>query len=131
MPSARRPIGGAARVKRIYGVDLQDPSVTWRTHGEPLGTVAKRLLRDVLEDLDARSITVPDKLEGAGVTADGRLFLATDNDGVEENRGAVLQGAAGHWACPASGLSSIRRSEVSMKVVHCECGLDVEAESDD
>lgn len=50
----------------------------------------KTLLRDVLDDLDARSISLPDKLEGLGVTAGGELFLATDNDGVDENYGETL-----------------------------------------
>jgi phytase-like protein len=77
-----------ARVKRIYGVDLED--VDWRPHGQPLDTVRKRLLRDVLDELDERSISVPDKLEGLGVTDDGRMFLATDNDGVDENYGETL-----------------------------------------
>ena len=83
-------IAGEARVKRLYAVDLRDAAVTWREHGEPLDTVRKRLVRDVLGDLDARSITVPDKLEGSAVTADGRLFLATDNDGVDDNYGETL-----------------------------------------
>ncbi len=63
-----------ARVKRVYGVDPADPSVTWREHGQPLDTVRKTLLRDVLVDLAARSISVPDKLEGLGVTTDGRVW---------------------------------------------------------
>jgi hypothetical protein len=83
-------IASDARVKRLYAVDLADPAVTWRPHGEPLDTVGKRLLRDVLGDLDARSITVPDKLEGTAVGADGRLYLVTDNDGVDENYGETL-----------------------------------------
>ncbi len=33
---------------------------------------------------------MPDKLEGLGLTADGRIFLATDNDGVDENYGETL-----------------------------------------
>ena len=41
-------------------------------------------------DLDAQSISVPDKLEGLGVTAAGEVFLATDNDGVDENYGETL-----------------------------------------
>ena len=81
-------IAGEARVKRLYTVDLR--SVAWRPHGQPLDTARKRLLRDVIDDLDRRSITVPDKLEGMGLTADGRLFLATDNDGVEDNYGETL-----------------------------------------
>ena len=52
--------------------------------------VEKTLLRDVLDDLDARSISVPDKLEGLAVTRHGRAYLATDNDGVDENYGETL-----------------------------------------
>ena len=47
-------------------------------------------MRDVRGDLDAHSISVPDKLEGLGVAADGEVFLATDNDGVDENYGETL-----------------------------------------
>jgi DNA-binding beta-propeller fold protein YncE len=90
-------LAGQARVKRLFGVDLDDPSVTWRGHGEPLDTVDKRLLRDVLGDLDAASITVPDKLEGVGVGRDGRLYLVTDNDGVDENYGETVFLGLGDW----------------------------------
>lgn len=87
-----------ARVKRIYGVDLTDPDVEWRPHGEPLDVVEKSLLRDALPDLDRRSISVPDKLEGLAVTADRRVLLATDNDGVDENYGeALLFGLGPTW----------------------------------
>src|SRR5262249_1960589 len=79
-----------ARIKRVYGVDLTDPKVAWKPFGEELDTVSKTLLRDVLGDLDARSISVPDKLEGLGVTKDGDVYLATDNDGVDENYGETL-----------------------------------------
>jgi hypothetical protein len=85
-----------ARVKRVYGVDLTDPAVTWREHGQPLDTVAKTLLRDVRGDLADRSISVPDKLEGLGITADGDVWLATDNDGVDENYGETLFFDLGH-----------------------------------
>lgn len=44
-------------------------------------------MRDVLDDLDDASVSTPDKLEGLGVTADGRAFMVTDNDGVDENYG--------------------------------------------
>lgn len=81
---------GEAEVKRIYGVDLTDPSVAWKAHGETLDTVSKTLLRDVLGDLGAQSISVPDKLEGLGVSKHGRVYLATDNDGVDENLGETL-----------------------------------------
>jgi hypothetical protein len=77
-----------ARIKRIYGVDLS--SVAFAPYGDPLPVVSKTLLRDVLDDLDHRSISVPDKLEGVAVTADEHVFLATDNDGVDENYGETL-----------------------------------------
>jgi hypothetical protein len=77
-----------ARVKRIYRVDLRD--VEWREHGGPLDVARKTLMRDVLDDLDEHSISVPDKLEGVAVTRDRRVFLATDNDGVDENYGETL-----------------------------------------
>ena len=44
----------------------------------------------MLPDLDERSVSVPDKLEGVAITADDRVFLATDNDGVDENYGETL-----------------------------------------
>jgi hypothetical protein len=77
-----------ARVKRIYGVDLDD--VETRPYGEELEVVDKFLLRDVLDELDENSISIPDKLEGLAVTRDRKVFLATDNDGVEENYGETL-----------------------------------------
>jgi Esterase-like activity of phytase/LVIVD repeat len=83
-------LAGNARIKRLYRVDLFDPGVTWRPFGQPLDVVKKTLLADVLDDLDERSISVPDKLEGVGVTRNGRIYLATDNDGVDENYGETL-----------------------------------------
>lgn len=81
-------LGQEARVKRIYGVD--PASVDWMPHGEPLETLTKSLLRDVYTDLDRASISVPDKLEGLAVTAGHQLYLATDNDGVDENYGETV-----------------------------------------
>ncbi len=81
-------IAGEARVKRIFKVDLK--KIAWRAHGQPLDTARKTLLRDVIDDLDEHSISIPDKLEGTALTRDGRFFLATDNDGVEENYGETL-----------------------------------------
>jgi hypothetical protein len=77
-----------ARIKRIYGIDPE--SVEFLPYGEQLPVLAKTLLRDVLDDLDAHSISTPDKLEGTAVGADGKLWLATDNDGVDENYGETL-----------------------------------------
>jgi hypothetical protein len=82
-------IGLNAQLKRIYGIDLED--VEWKPFDStPLDVFDKTLLNDVLSELDERSISVPDKLEGVGITADERVFLATDNDGVDENYGETL-----------------------------------------
>jgi DNA-binding beta-propeller fold protein YncE len=77
-----------ARIKRLYAITPSD--VDFAAYGEALPVLEKTLARDVLEDLDAHSISVPDKLEGVGLTKDGRLYLATDNDGNDENYGETL-----------------------------------------
>jgi hypothetical protein len=77
-----------ARIKRIYGVDLDD--VETAPYGPDLPVVEKFLLSDVLDELDENSISIPDKLEGVAVTRDRKVFLVTDNDGVDENYGETL-----------------------------------------
>jgi hypothetical protein len=66
---------------------MVSPRARWvasvRDH-RPLPVLAKTLLRDVLDDLDAASISGPDRLEGLAVAADGQVYLA-DKDGVDEN----------------------------------------------
>lgn len=79
--------GLEARIKRVYGVTL-DPA-DFRPIGEELVVVEKTLLADLLDELDAASISVPDKLEGLGVE-DGRVHVATDNDGVDDNYGETI-----------------------------------------
>lgn len=81
-------LGQEARVKRIYAIEPTAATVT--PHGTPLPVLAKVLLRDVLSELDAASISVPDKIEGLGVTANRRAFIVTDNDGVDENYGETV-----------------------------------------
>ena len=77
-----------ARIKRLYAFSPSE--VEFAAYGGELPVLSKRLVRDVLGDLEAHSISVPDKLEGVGLTPSGRLFLATDNDGVDENYGETL-----------------------------------------
>ena len=88
-------LGQEARIKRIYGIDPS--SVTFKAHGQPLETLSKTLLRNAYPDLDAASISVPDKLEGLGVAADGAVYAVTDNDGVDENYGETVFLRLGHW----------------------------------
>ena len=81
-------LGFDARIKRIYAIDPE--SVDFAEHGQPLPVLDKELLGDVIDELDKASISVPDKLEGLAVTIDGRTFIVTDNDGVDENYGETV-----------------------------------------
>lgn len=94
-------VGADARIKRIYGVDLDE--VAFAPHGEALPTISKRLLRNVLPDLDANSVLTPDKLEGLAVTEDGRVFTVTDNDGLDGSPGQTVFLELGRIG-PALGL---------------------------
>lgn len=51
----------------------------------------------MIGDLDDASISVPDKVEGLGVTSDGKVFMVTDNDGVDENYGETVFVGLGDW----------------------------------
>ena len=81
-------LGPDARIKRIYRVD--PTSTTFAAAGSVLPVLDKELYLDVLDTLDAASISVPDKLEGLTVTSTGELWAVTDNDGVDENYGETL-----------------------------------------
>lgn len=76
-------LGEAARLKRIYEIRLGDT----RDMGLQYPVFTKTLLRNLLPDLAASNGTVPDKPEGLGVTADGELYLVTDNDGIDDAYG--------------------------------------------
>ena len=80
-------VGLEARIKRVYGVEL-DPA-DFAPYGSALGALWKTLLADVIDELDAASISVPDKIEGLGVEG-GRVYVVTDNDGVDENYGETV-----------------------------------------
>jgi hypothetical protein len=81
-------LGLEARVKRLYRID--PASVDFAPYGEQLPVLRKRQVRDLLPQLDAASISVPDKVEGFARTADGRRWMVTDNDGVDENYGETV-----------------------------------------
>lgn len=80
--------GTQAVQKKIYGVDLA--TVDFQPFGSPLVTVPKVLLADVLDELRADTIFIPDKLEGLAVTADGEVYMVTDNDGLDAALGQTL-----------------------------------------
>ena len=95
-------LGTAAAIKRLYGIDLA--SADFRTDlTAPLAVVEKTLLADVLDELEANSIWTPDKLEGLSVTSDGRVYLVTDNDGLDESLGQTVFLGLGHWTSALVG----------------------------
>ncbi|MEK0360930.1 MULTISPECIES: esterase-like activity of phytase family protein [unclassified Pseudomonas] len=77
--------GPAAEVKRLYRIDLA--GMQPGTQGQRFPLVNKQLARDLLPDLKRTGGWVLDKVEGAAVDRQGRLFVVTDNDGVEDASG--------------------------------------------
>lgn len=77
--------GPAAEVKRLYRIDLS--GIQPVAEGQAFPLVNKRLERDLLPELKSTGGWVLDKVEGAAVDKLGRLFVVTDNDGVEDASG--------------------------------------------
>lgn len=77
--------GPAAEVKRLYRIDLN--GLQPAAEGQHFPLVTKRLERDLLPDLKSTNGWVLDKVEGTAVDTLGRLFVVTDNDGVEDASG--------------------------------------------
>jgi hypothetical protein len=92
-----RSTGFNAELKAVYGVDLA--TADFRPLADPSGlaTVGKTLLRDLIPDLDANSIFTPEKVEGLTVTADGQVYVVTDNDGVDDSLGETVFLRLGDW----------------------------------
>ncbi|MFG2431180.1 esterase-like activity of phytase family protein [Streptomyces sp. NPDC048590] len=78
--------GPAARVKRIYTVDLP------RTAAAPgaLTVLPKTLAHDVLPELRATKGWTQEKLEGLTVAGDGHVYAVTDNDGLDDSTGETV-----------------------------------------
>lgn len=78
--------GPDARVKAIYRVALPDgPGVT--SAGETPRVLPKTLARDLLPDLEATNGFVQEKVEGFAVAGNQRLYVVTDNDGLDDANG--------------------------------------------
>lgn len=77
--------GPAAEVKRLYRFDLSGMQPA--AEGQAFPLLNKRLERDLLPDLTSTGGWVLEKVEGATVDTQGRLFVVTDNDGVEDASG--------------------------------------------
>ncbi|MEU5877029.1 esterase-like activity of phytase family protein [Spirillospora sp. NPDC047279] len=78
--------GTAARHKKIYTVDVP------RTAPRPgeLPVLRKRQARDLLPDLKGFGGWTQEKVEGLAVTGDGRVWVVTDNDAVNDATGETI-----------------------------------------
>jgi hypothetical protein len=79
--------GTEARIKRIYKFSLSN--VTWRPESSTPGfaVVTKKLVRDLMGDLEATGGAVIEKIEGLAADRFGTLYVLSDNDGVDGSNG--------------------------------------------
>ncbi|EAV41969.1 hypothetical protein SIAM614_25157 [Roseibium aggregatum IAM 12614] len=77
--------GEDAAIKQITTISLD--GVTPAAYGSDLPVVQKHYAMDILPALAEGKGWVLDKPEGLTITADGRLILVTDNDGVDDAPG--------------------------------------------
>ncbi|MBT0767586.1 esterase-like activity of phytase family protein [Kineosporia sp. J2-2] len=78
--------GPNARVKRIYTVTLPKTDPADGT----LPVLKKKLAKDVLPDLEATNGWTQEKLEGLTVGGDGRVYISTDNDALDDSTGETV-----------------------------------------
>ena len=80
--------GPDARVKAIYRVALPDgPGVTGT---EAPNVLPKTLARNLLPDLQATRGFVQEKVEGFAIAGNGKLYVVTDNDGLDDANGETV-----------------------------------------
>ena len=77
--------GPQAEIKRLYRIDLS--GLQPASEGQRFPLISKQLERDLLPDLKSTGGWVQEKVEGAAVTTQGRMFVVTDNDGVDDATG--------------------------------------------
>ena len=77
-----------AVTKKIYRIaksELQPAPL-----GGELPVVKKELVRDLIPDLTSTGGYVLDKVEGLAILQDGTVYVATDNDGVDDSSGETM-----------------------------------------
>ena len=80
--------GSYAVIKTITVVALD--GVEPAAWGEDLPLLEKAVAIDLLSEMQASGGWISDKAEGFAITADGRIFAVTDNDGVDGASGETL-----------------------------------------
>ena len=81
-------IGGKAVTKKIYRIPTSE--MVPAPLGGELPLVSKQEVRDLLPDLQAFNGYVVDKVESLAIDAAGEMFVATDNDGVDDSSGETF-----------------------------------------
>ncbi|MGE0624125.1 MAG: esterase-like activity of phytase family protein [Pseudomonadales bacterium] len=82
--------GFVAELKALYRVDLAGAEFRAYDDAAGLVTVDKRLIRNLTPLLERRSIFTAEKLEGLAVSAAGRVYAVTDNDGADDAPGETV-----------------------------------------
>lgn len=78
--------GPDARVKAIYRVQIPGGGEAFEADNTPT-VLPKTLVRNLLPDLQATNGFVQEKVEGFAIAGNGKLYVVTDNDGVEDANG--------------------------------------------
>lgn len=81
--------GLEAVTKKVYRVPAAE-MVPASLDGDDMPIVSKELVRDLLPDLTSTGGYVLDKVEGLAITAEGEIFISTDNDGVDDHSGETM-----------------------------------------
>ncbi|AKH99277.1 Esterase-like activity of phytase [Hoeflea sp. IMCC20628] len=81
-------IGEKAANKKIYRVAMSQ--MVPAALGGELPLVEKEEVRDLLPDLKSLNGYVVDKVEGLAIDANGKAYVVTDNDGVDDSSGETL-----------------------------------------
>lgn len=88
-------IGSAARIKQITRVAASE--MVAAPLGGELAVVTKEVVYDLIPDLAANGGYVVDKIEGLAITADGTVYVSTDNDGVDDSSGETFFWSVGQF----------------------------------
>ncbi len=90
--------GFNAELKSIFKIDLADAEFRAFDDASGLVTIEKELMIDVLPELAKRSIWTAEKLEGFAVAANGKMYVVTDNDGVDDAPGETVFFSLGRFS---------------------------------
>lgn len=81
-------IADRAKLKAVYRIPVAD--LSGAELGSDLPTVSKELVRDLLPDLAAQNGYIVDKVESLAIDSDGKAYVITDNDGVDDSSGETM-----------------------------------------